>query len=127
MKAGMIVLVTLILSTAAVGQEPTGVITPIANNVSFYKNVDDLGRSRGTTLQIVLINSVRIVTDFTVEITGDLNWDLDWYEDHDYYVELSLVKPIYKSLSVNYQRIYGTFVDKPINQFGVRLSLFTGS
>ena len=124
MRSGTIVLLAM-LPLAAYGQEPA-VFTPISNSVSFYKNMDDLGRSRGTTLQLVLINNIRVGTEFTLEITGDWNWDLDWYENHDYYVELSLVKPVYKSLAVNYQRIYGTFVDKPINQFGVRWS-FSGS
>ncbi len=102
-------------------------VIPISNEVSFYKNVDDDGVDRGTTLQIISINQFNLGTDFIIEFTGDFNWDLDFYEDHDYYIELSLVKPVYKSLSVNYQRIYGTFASGPINQIGLRLSLFSGS
>ncbi len=101
-------------------------VTPITNEISYYKNIDDFGRSRGTTLQLISINMFHVGTDFIFEFTGDFNWDLDLYEDSDYYLELSLVKPIYRSLSVNYQRIYGTFVGEPINQFGLRLSLFSG-
>ncbi len=99
-------------------------VTPFTNEVSFFKNTDDLGRSRGTTLQIISINGFKLGTDFVFEFTGDFNWELDLYEDYDYYIELSLVKPVYKALSVNYQRIYGTFCDEPVNQFGIRLSLF---
>ena len=99
-------------------------VTPFTNEVSFFKNMDDLGRSRGTTLQIISINGFKLGTDFIFEFTGDFNWELDLYEDYDYYIELSLVKPVYKALSVNYQRIYGTFYDEPVNQFGIRLSLF---
>jgi hypothetical protein len=102
-------------------------VTPISNEVSYYKNMDDLGRSRGTTLQIISINMFHVGTDFIFEFTGDFNWELDYYEKYDYYLELSVVKPVYRWVSLNYQRIYGTFVDEPVNQFGLRLSLFSGS
>lgn len=99
-------------------------VFPITNEISFYKNVDDAGKSRGRTLQLVSINAFHCLTDFSVEVTGDFNWNYDVCKKQDYYLELSLVKPVYKALAVNYQRIYGTFVPEPINQFGVRLSLF---
>ena len=99
-------------------------VTPYVNEASLFKNVDDAGNDRGQTLQIISINEFNLGTPFIIEFTGDFNWDLDWYEDYDYYIEISLVKPVYKSLSVNYQRIYGTFYEEPINQFGLRLSLF---
>jgi hypothetical protein len=104
-------------------------VTPITNEISYYKNMDDNRRSRGTTLQIISINEFHIGTDFIIEFTGDFNWDWDPgpEEDYDYYYELSLVKPVYRSLSLNYQRIYGTFANGPVNQFGIRLSLFSGS
>jgi len=111
-----------VLGTAATTCAQT--VTPYTNEISYFTNIDDAGESRGTTLQVISINGFTIGTDFIFEFTGDFNWDLDLYEDHDYYLELSLVKPVYKSLSVNYQRIYGTFVNEPINQFGLRLSLF---
>jgi hypothetical protein len=112
--------------------QPSGLsklVTPISNEISYFANVDDGGDSRGTTLQIISINEFNIGTNFIFEFTGDFNWDMntDIDVDYDYYLELSLVKPVYKSLSVNYQRIYGTFNDRPVNQFGLRLSLFTGS
>lgn len=109
--------------------QPSGLrklVTPISNEISYYANVDDGGNSRGTTLQIISINEFKIGTNFIFEFTGDFNWDKEEYDDYNYYLELSLVKPVYKSLSVNYQRIYGTFVYRPINQFGLRISLFTG-
>ena len=102
----------------------TGIVTPYADNISLFKNVDDQGHDRGTTLQIVAINGIKLITDFTFEFTADFNWKLDLVEKRDYYMELSLVKPVYKSLSVNYQRIYGTFVAGRINQFGVRYRFF---
>jgi len=111
--------------TSSVGFKPS--VTPITNEISYYKNIDDFGRSRGTTLQIISINEFKFLTNFIFEFTLDRNWDMDFYEYHDYYLELSIVKPVYRNLSVNYQRIYGTFVDEPINQFGVRISLFSGS
>lgn len=99
-------------------------VTPFTNEISYFKNIDDLGNSRGTTLQVISINGFNIGTDFVFEFTGDFNWNLDLYEDYDYYMELSIVKPVYKKLSVNYQRVYSTFYAEPINQFGIRISLF---
>ncbi len=113
------------LSSEAV--EVNSPVTPITNEISLFRNMEDQGGFRGTTLQVISINQFNIGTDFIIEFTGDFNWNLDLYEDHDYYIELSIVKPIFRSLSVNYQRIYGTFAAGPINQFGLRLSLFSGS
>jgi hypothetical protein len=102
-------------------------ITPLVNEVSFYKNVDDHGIDRGLTLQVISINSFKAGTDFTFEFTGDFNFDMAYdfdgsFMSNDHYIELSLVKKVYGIISVNYQRIYATFEDTPINQFGVRLS-----
>lgn len=123
----MLTIAGLILAGGAVGQSVDFSVIPITNEISYFANVDDQGNDRGTTLQIISINEFTIGTNFIFEFTGDFNWDLDAYEEHDYYLELSLVKPVYKSLSINYQRIYGTFVSEPINQFGIRLSLFSGN
>ncbi len=100
-------------------------IVPITNEISYFRNVGDDGAERGETLQIISINSFNIGTEFILEFTGDFNWGLDLFEDDDYYIELSVVKPVYKFISLNYQRIYGTFYDPPVNQFGIRLSFFT--
>jgi hypothetical protein len=97
--------------------------TKLVNEVSFYRNTDNEFNERGFTLQIISINSFRFFTDFNFEFTGDFNWELDLYEEYDYYLELSVVKPVYKMLSVNYQQIHGSFVSGTIHQFGVRLSL----
>lgn len=116
-------------SSAASAAGLDRLVTPITNEISYYKNMDDDRRSRGTTLQIISINEFNIGTSFIFEFTGDFNWDAVLGEDYDYdyYLELSVVKPVYRSLSLNYQRIYGTFAAGPINQFGIRLSLFSGS
>jgi len=103
-----------------VGGETFG-ITPISNEVSFYKNVDDDGHNCGRTLQIVAINSFNLWTEFIFEFTADINYDMSYYSQ-DHYIELSLVKPVWKSVSINYQRIISKFESEPINQFGVRLS-----
>lgn len=122
--------VILLASGPASAQESAAMrdplVTPFTNEVSFYKNLDDSGDDRGKTLQIISINGFNVGTDFVLEFTGDFNWGLSTLPDidYDYYIELSLVKPVYKSLSLNYQRIYGTYEDRPINQFGVRLSFF---
>jgi hypothetical protein len=111
------------LSSLAVSEN----IIPYTNEISYFKNLDDDGKNRGTTLQIISINEFNLGTNFIFEFTGDFNWNLDLYEEKDYYIELSVVKPVYKSISLNYQRIYGTFYKPPVNQVGVRLSLFSGS
>jgi hypothetical protein len=96
-------------------------IMPITNEVSLYKNVDDDGDERGQTVQIIAINTVKVWTDFNVEFTADFNWDMS-YLKRDHYIELSIVKPVAARVSLNYQRIFSSFEDKPVNQFGFRFS-----
>jgi hypothetical protein len=88
--------------------------------VSLYQNFVDDGDDAGQTLQVIAINTLRVFTDFQLEITADINRNMTPGKDSDYYLEIGLVKPVYGRLSVNYQRIYGTFVEKEINQVGVR-------
>ncbi|MCP4705179.1 MAG: hypothetical protein GY865_11255 [candidate division Zixibacteria bacterium] len=100
---------------------------PIVNEVSLLKNVDDAGVDRGMTMQVIAINSFKLWTEFTFEFTADFNWDTAYDFDgslmsNDHYIELSLVKPIIKNISLNYQRIHSTFETEPINQFGLRFS-----
>jgi hypothetical protein len=97
----------------------------ISDEVSFYANTDDDFNTQGRTLQIVALNSFKIGAWFQIEFTGDFNWEMTTLpgKTYDYYIEIGIVKPIWKKLSLNYQRIYGTFVEKPINQFGLRLTL----
>jgi hypothetical protein len=96
-------------------------ITPITNEVSLYKNVDDGGNDRGQTIQIIAINSIHLLTDFNFEFTADFNWEMS-DRDSDNYMEFSLVKPFGERFSLNYQRIIATFEDEPVNQFGIRFS-----
>jgi hypothetical protein len=104
---------------------------PISNEISFYKNVDDAGADRGQTMQIISINSFRILTSFNFEFTCDLNWRYSYLDPfntalgkshNDHYIEFSIVKPVTDFFSLNVQRITASFEDKPINQFGIRLS-----
>lgn len=94
---------------------------PITNEVSFYQNVDDPGRDRGQTVQVVSINTFKLLTRFNFEFTADFNWGFS-YLPRDHYMELSLVKQFLPRFSVNYQRIISSFEEKPINQFGLRIS-----
>ena len=96
-------------------------IMPITNEVSLYKNVDDNGDERGQTVQIIAINTFKVWTDFNVEFTADFNWDMS-YLKRDHYIELSIVKPLVPAVSLNYQRIFSSFEDRPVNQFGLRFS-----
>ena len=104
-------------------QSPSGrfAFTPQSNEISLFKNVDDAGADRGETIQFVMINSLRIWTEFTFEFTADYNWDYTLGLDHDHYVELSLVKRVTPFVSVNAQRVISTFEPESINQVGLRL------
>ena len=94
----------------------------ITNEISVYQNLFDDGGDAGQTLQIVSINSVKILTWFNIEFTYDFNRDLAWKGKDDYYYELGVVKPVWRKISLNYQRVDGTFSEKPFNQIGVRYS-----
>jgi hypothetical protein len=97
-------------------------IAPIVNEISLYQNSADDGTNLGQTLQIISINEIRLGTTFNLEFTADFNRKMTPGEDTDYYIEIGLVKPVWKSLSANYQRIHGTFISDPVNQFGLRWS-----
>lgn len=94
---------------------------PISNELSFFKNVDDAGKNRGQTLQIISINSFKLLTTFTFEFTADYNFDMTPGLNRDHYVELSLVKSVTPFVSLNYQRVISSFEPESINQFGFRL------
>ncbi len=122
MKRGLMVLILVTLTVAtAVADEFA--LAPITNEISYFKNTDDDFKAMGKTLQIVSINSFKTFTWFNFEFTGDFNWDMTEGQNYDYYIEVGFVKSITSKLSLNYQRIYGTFVSEPVNQFGLRLSL----
>ncbi len=106
-------------------EAPSGKIGfyPITNEISFYQNYDDGGDNRGRTIQVVSINSFKLLTTFNFEFTGDFNFDYTTGLERDHYIELSIVKPLTGILSLNVQRVLSTFEDEPINQFGLRLSL----
>lgn len=113
-------IITLILWNAANGGVYPPGFTPVSNEVSLYQNSSDDGDNLGQTLQIVFINVVDIGMEIGVEFTADFNRKLMPGKDRDYYLEFGLVKPVWGRLSVNYQRIHGTFVNDPVNQFGIR-------
>ena len=92
----------------------------ISNDIAFYRNVDDDLKDKGWTLQLVLINSVKIGTEFQFEFTADFNRDLAWRGKDDYYIEVGMLKEICNGFSVNYQRIEGTFQPGGVNQIGLR-------
>jgi hypothetical protein len=115
----IIVMITVLHGLAFGGDYPLG-FSPISNEISLYQNASDDGDNLGQTLQLVFINSINVGTELGVEFTADFNRKMTPGEDHDYYLEFGLVKPVWKNLSVNYQRIHGTFIDDPVNQFGIR-------
>lgn len=96
---------------------------PITNEISFFQNYDDAGKDRGQTVQIVSINTFKLLTTFNFEFTADFNYDYTPGLSKDNYIELSIVKPITNIISLNIQRVISTFENKSINQYGFRLSL----
>lgn len=107
--------------SARADDSPLG-FSPIVNEVSIFQNSSDDGDNLGQTLQIISINEIKLGTTFNLEFTADINRLMTPDENEDYYLEISLVKPVWKKLSVNYQRIHGTFITDPVNQFGMRWS-----
>ncbi len=102
-------------------ENPLG-FSPVVNEVSLFQNSSDGGGNLGQTLQIVSINSIDIGTAINVEFTADFNRKMTPGQDNEYYIEVGLVKPVWNNLSVNYQRVQGTFISDPVNQFGMRWS-----
>lgn len=100
----------------------------ITNEVSLYQNRYDDFLNAGQTFQLVCINSFRLLTWFNLEITWDLNYDLEKKDKFTHYVEVGLVKELLPCFSINYQRIHGSFVgpwrksSAPVNQIGIRYS-----
>lgn len=119
--AAILIIVTFFSSIVLAGDDTFG-FQPLVNEVSLYQNSSDDGDNLGQTLQIISINEFKVVTTFNLEFTADFNRKLTPGEDSDYYLEVGIVKPVWKRLSANYQRIHGTFISDPVNQFGVRWS-----
>jgi hypothetical protein len=93
---------------------------PITNEVTLYKSVDDSGKDRGQTIQIVSINTVKLWTEFNFEFTGDYNFSYTAGLSHDHYIEVGIVKPVTKFVSLNVQRVISTFEARGITQYGIR-------
>jgi len=92
----------------------------ISNELSLYQNYTDDVDTHGQTIQVVAINRFRAIWWFQAEFTADFNYDYDKSDDWDYYLEIGLLKPLVGGLSINYQRVEGTFVSEPTNQIGLR-------
>jgi hypothetical protein len=105
-------------------EAPSGKIGfyPICNEISLYRSCDDSGRDRGKTVQIISINSFKLLTTFSFELSADYNFDYTPGLSRDHYIEIGLVKHLSDFFSLNVQRVISTFEDESINQFGVRLS-----
>jgi hypothetical protein len=123
MPKHLIVLIFIVVTaTLAVAQSSRFGFQPLVNEVSIYQNNLDSGRNAGQTLQVIAINSIRIFTDFKIEFTADFNRKFTPGYKSDYYMEIGVVKPVYKGVSLNFQRIYGTFILEEVNQIGIRIS-----
>lgn len=131
MKKEILIYFFFILAVPTVVFSQAFDLNPISNNISLYQNTYDDLEDAGQTLQIVMINSFKLGTWFTLEITGDFDRNLQEKDKICHYFEFGLVKDIFSIfnstshkavIGLNYQRIIGTFVDKPVNQFGIRFS-----
>jgi len=101
-------------------QAQTFAFQRISNELSLYQNYTDDIYTHGQTVQVVAINRFQIGWWFQAEFTADFNYDYDKHQAWDYYLEFGVVKPLFRGLSVNYQRVAGTFVVEPVNQVGLR-------
>jgi len=121
-KIAVIIVFVLLAKSVAFTQVDFMSFKPICNEITLYQNFFDDGDNAGQTLQILSINSLRLFTDFNIEFVADFNREKTPGKNNDYYMEIGIVKPVWKKISVNCQRIYGTFIDKPVNQIGCRYS-----
>ncbi len=108
------------LIRAASVEAQTFTFEKISNELSLYQNYTDDIYSRGQTVQVVAINRFQIGWWFQAEFTADFNYDYDKAKAWDYYLEFGVAKQLVGGLSVNYQRVEGTFVMEPTNQIGLR-------
>jgi hypothetical protein len=127
-------LVSLVCVLALAGAAQAGIIPawesqskqfgfyPITNEISLYRSFDDAGRDRGKTIQIVSINSFKLLTSFSFEFAGDFNFGYTPGYARDHYIEIGLVKHFTNFFSLNVQRVISKFEFKSINQYGVRFS-----
>jgi hypothetical protein len=121
MKIGLAwIAAVLLVSCAMQARAQTFTFEKISNELSLYQNYSDEINTRGQTVQVVAINRVRIGWWFQTEFTADFNYDYDKAKAWDYYLEIGIVKSLFSGLSINYQRVEGTFVAKPTNQIGMR-------
>ena len=121
MKIGLAwIAAALLVSCAMQARAQTFTFEKISNELSLYQNYSDEINTRGQTVQVVAINRVRIGWWFQTEFTADFNYDYDKAKAWDYYLEIGIVKSLFSGLSINYQRVEGTFVAKPTNQIGLR-------
>ncbi len=121
MNVRIMMFVTCVVVFAA-GNSLAGPFTfeRISNELSLYQNYDDDFMTRGQTVQVVAINRLQLGWWWQIEFTADFNYDYDKENDWDYYLEVGVLKPLFGGLSVNYQRVEGTFLTTPANQVGLR-------
>jgi hypothetical protein len=119
-KIGLMIVILLVLTNFSLANKFD--FKKGCNNISLYHNGLDDFSNAGNTLQLVFINSFKLFTWFDLEITGDIDRDLQEKGKTANYFEFGLVKNVWSKFSLNYQRIHGTYVNKPVNQFGVRFT-----
>jgi len=119
-KIIMFVAVLIPVMIAAPVNAQTFTFEKISNELTLYQNYTDNIDTHGQTIQVVSINRFRAIWWFQAEFTADFNYDYDKSDDWDYYLEVGLLKPLIGGLSINYQRVEGTFVSEPANQIGLR-------
>lgn len=116
----IIFVVALVIQQGVVAHAQTFTFEKISNELSLYQNYTDELKTQGQTVQVISINRFRVGTWIQTEFTADFNYDYEKPGKWDYYLEIGILKPIIGGLSINYQRIEGTFVSKPTNQIGLR-------
>jgi hypothetical protein len=117
----LIMVCVFVLSAACMGGDKFG-LTPLSNNVSLFKNFDDYGADRGTTIQFLLMNEIRLLTPLHIGASVDFNYNYMPGMSHDYYAEIFVIKPLTRRFGIYYTRVESSF-GCGVNQVGFRLSL----
>lgn len=109
---------TLLLSSPTLADQSPQ-ISGLVRTISLYENyLTGPDKFDTQTLSIYALYSWRIGPEFLTELTMDLNGDVpdDLYTD--YYMELQVIKPIGRGLSLRVKDVEGTYMDR-IVRFGV--------
>jgi hypothetical protein len=99
--------------------DPSPQISGLVRTISLYENyLQGPDRFDTQTLSVYALYSFRIGPEFLAELTMDINGDAPDEVYTDYYMELQLIKPVWRGFSVMIEDVQGTYTNR-IVRFGV--------